>query len=449
MTPAPVTRQIWSPGGFRWRALGEGLAAGLLAVFLLAAPAGAQSAAATVERLVASQPFATASAFLDRDHERFVRDLIALTEIPAPPFKERARADAFLRLLREAGLTDVEMDGEGNVFGVRKGTGGNAAGSMLAVAAHLDTVFPEGTNVTVRREGTKLMAPGIGDDSRGLALILTLIRAMNAGGLQTRGDILFVGNVGEEGAGDLRGIKYLFREGRYKGRIGQFISLDTDATSTGWPIVQGALGVKRYRVTFKGPGGHSFSAFGLVNPAVAMGNAIARLGRLSVPSAPRTTFNVGIVGGGTSVNAIPTEVFMDVDLRSESPAELTRLDAAFQAIVRESVDDENRARSTASGKIDAALTVTGDRPSGETARTTPLVQLTAAAATRFGFTPGYEFASTDANIPISLGIPAIATVQGIGGNAHAPDEWTDVDPATSGRIARAVLATIVAAAGTP
>ncbi len=422
------------------------LPAVLLALLLSAAPAHAQSAAATVERLTTSPAFATAATFLDRDHDRFVRDLITLTEIPAPPFKERARADAFLRMLREAGLTDVEMDAEGNVFGVRKGTAGVADGPMLAVAAHLDTVFPEGTNVTVRREGTKLMAPGVGDDSRGLALILAVVRAMEAGGLQTRGDILFVGNVGEEGAGDLRGIKHLFREGRYRNRIRQFVSLDIDATATAWPIVQGALGVKRYRVTFKGPGGHSFSAFGLVNPAVAMGNAIARLGRLSVPSAPRTTFNVGIVGGGTSVNAIPTEVFMDVDLRSESPAELTRLDGAFKAIVRESVDEENRARATTTGRIDAVLTVTGDRPSGEIARTAELVQLTAAAATRFGFTPAYEFASTDANIPISLGIPAIATVQGIGGNAHAPDEWTDVDPGTSGRIARTVLATIVAAA---
>src|SRR5690606_36883340 len=233
--------------------------------------------------------------------------------IPAPPFKERARAEAYLGMLRDAGLRDVEMDPEGNVMGVRPGTG---RGGMLAVLAHLDTVFPEGTDVRVRREGDRLFAPGVGDDTRGLAMLLTIIRAMDAATIRTRDDILFVGNVGEEGEGDLRGVKYLLQQGRYRGRITPLITVDGSDQAQ---IVTGALGSRRYRVRFTGPGGHSYGAFGLVSPAFAMGNAMTRLAATPVPAYPRTTFNVGVVGGGTSVNSIPTEVFMTVDLRSESP----------------------------------------------------------------------------------------------------------------------------------
>src|SRR5438876_9650162 len=222
-------------------------------------------------------------------------------------------------MLRQNGLTNVEMDAEGDVIGVRKGTGN---GPMIAIAAHLDTVFPEGTNVKVRREGTKLFAPGVGDDSRALAVLLAIIRALDGAKIQTTSDILFIGNVGEEGPGDLRGMKYLFQKGPYKDKIKTFISLDP----FGWgnDITTAGMGSKRFKVVFKGPGGHSFGSFGLVNPAYALGNAITKLSKMQVPLTPKTTYNVGVVGGGTSVNSIPFESWMEVYLRSETKEELAK-----------------------------------------------------------------------------------------------------------------------------
>jgi len=307
------------------------LASLAFAIVLAAGAAAAQSRDGALQKIIASTPFKTASTFLDGDYDRFVRELITLTEIPAPPFKEQQRAAAYLELLRDLGLSDVEKDEEGNVMGLRKGTGG---GPMLALLAHLDTVFPEGTDVKVKRSGTRLSAPGIGDDTRALALLLTVVRAMNAAKFETASDILFVGNVGEEGEGDLRGVKYLLQKGKYKGRIQRFISIDGGDQGS---ITNGALGSKRYRVTFKGPGGHSYGAFGLVSPAFAMGNAMTKFSRLVVPKSPKTTFNVGVVSGGTSVNSIPVEMSMDVDMRSESPEELRKLVETFQRVVREAV----------------------------------------------------------------------------------------------------------------
>jgi acetylornithine deacetylase/succinyl-diaminopimelate desuccinylase-like protein len=412
-------------------------------VFGVVSPATAQTADALVSGIISSANFKSATTFFEGDHDRFVRELITLTEIPAPPFKEKARATAYLEMLRGLGLSDAEMDAEGNVMGIRRGTGNAADRPVLAVLAHLDTVFPEGTDVKVKRDGTKLMAPGVGDDTRGLALILSIVRAMDAARFQTPKDILFVGNVGEEGEGDLRGVKYLLQRGKYKDRIKSFISIDGGDQG---PIVNGALGSKRYRVTFKGPGGHSYNAFGLVSPAFTMGTAIATFSRVMVPARPRTTFNVGVVGGGTSVNSIPTEMFMDVDMRSESPGELNKLVATFQAIIREAVDEENRTRSTAQGKVGADVKLIGDRPSGETAISSSLVQSTTAAVKAFGLTPTYGIGSTDANIPISLGIPAVTIGRGNSARSHALDEWVDIEKQSSVRAAQIALTVILAAA---
>jgi len=412
-------------------------------VFGVVSPAAAQTADALVSGIISSANFKSATTFFEGDHDRFVRELITLTEIPAPPFKEKARATAYLEMLRGLGLSDAEMDAEGNVMGIRRGTGNAADRPVLAVLAHLDTVFPEGTDVKVKRDGTKLMAPGVGDDTRGLALILSIVRAMDAARFQTPKDILFVGNVGEEGEGDLRGVKYLLQRGKYKDRIKSFISIDGGDQG---PIVNGALGSKRYRVTFKGPGGHSYNAFGLVSPAFAMGTAIAKFSRVMVPSKPKTTFNVGVVGGGTSVNSIPTEMFMDVDMRSESPGELNKLVTTFQAIIREAVDEENRTRSTAQGKVGADVTLIGDRPSGETAISSLLVQSTTAAVKAFGLTPIYGIGSTDSNIPISLGIPAVTIGRGNSARSHAFDEWVDIEKQSSVRAAQVALTIILAAA---
>ena len=403
------------------------------------AAARAQTPSRGVESILHSTAFVAASDFLARDYDRFVRELITLTEIPAPPFKETARAAAFLQMLRASGLSDVETDAEGNVMGVRRGTDR----TMLAVLAHLDTVFPEGTDVHVKRDGTKLRAPGVGDDTRGLALMLTMIRAMDAAHMQTPHDILFVGNVGEEGEGDLRGAKYLLLKGKYRDRIKSFISIDGGDQGN---ITNGALGSKRYRVTFNGPGGHSYGAFGIVSPAFAMGEAIAKFSRITVPAAPKTTFNVGVVNGGTSVNSIPTEMSMDVDMRSESPDALNKLVADFQAVVREAVAQENAARSTKEGKVEADVKLIGDRPSGETPVNSPLVQSATAVLKSFGLTPRYGISSTDSNIPISLGLPAITIGRGPSERSHALDEWTDVEKTSAVKAAQVAMAIVFAAA---
>lgn len=366
--------------------------------------------------------YLTAAQTIDRGYERFVREVVELTAIPAPPFQEAARADAFIRLARASGLTSIEKDDEGNVLALRGG--GN--GPLLVVAAHLDTVFPDGTDVTVRRNGTRLSAPGIGDNAQGVAALLALARAMDAASIRTSGDILFVANVGEEGNGALRGVRHLFTRGRYRDRIGAFISID--GMGSGHYITTGGVGSRRYRVTFNGPGGHSYSAFGLVNPATAMAGAMQQLATIKVPTSPKTTFNVGMMGGGTSVNTIPSSVWMEVDLRSESPDALTTLDEAFKAAVTNAVAEENRARSTAEGPITVNLELTGERPSGQTPVATALVQATTAAVRATGLQPTYGWSSTDANLPMSLGIPAITIDTGIQGDrAHAPDEWIDVD----------------------
>ena len=414
----------------------------LLGVWAAVMQPAAQTAAPDVSRTIDGAGFREAKAFIRTDYDRFVKELIALTEIPAPPFKEERRAAAYLGMLQQHGLSEVERDQEGNVMGVRRGTGG---GPMLAVLAHLDTVFPEGTDVKVRREGTRLMAPGIGDDTRALALMLSVIRAMNAAKLATRSDILFVGNVGEEGEGDLRGVKYLLRKGKYKDRIKLFLAIDGGEQGT---ITRGGVGSKRYRVTFKGPGGHSYGAFGLVNPAYAMAAAIARFSDVQVPASPKTTFNVGVVSGGTSVNSIPAGVSMDVDIRSESCAELAKVDATFLSIVKTAVADENRARSTREGRIDADPRVIGERPCGETSMEAPILKTAAAVVQSFGLKPSYSISSTDSNIPMSMGIPALTIGRGgPGGRSHSPDEWTDVAAPGVAQSAEVVLAIILAIAG--
>ena len=406
------------------------------------APIAAQSGAGA-KSIVETARFRHASAFIRADYDRFVRELIALTEIPAPPFKEARRAKAFMEMLRQQGLRDVEIDAEGNVLGVRPGAG---KGPMLAVVAHLDTVFPEGTDVKVKREGTRLMAPGIGDDTRGLAVVLAVIRAMEEAKFQTAGDILFVGNVGEEGEGDLRGVKYLLHKGKYKDRIRKFLAVDGGDQGS---ITRGGVGSRRYRVVFTGPGGHSYGAFGLVNPAYAMAAAIARFADVQVPENPKTTYNVGVLSGGTSVNSIPYEVSMDVDIRSESCAELKKVDGTFASIVKAAVDEENRARSTREGRISANLKAIGDRPCGETPLDSAIVRTTTAVVEAFGLKPSYSFSSTDSNIPMSLGIPALTIGRGgPGGRAHSPDEWTDVEPGAVARSVEVALAIILAVAET-
>lgn len=401
---------------------------------------------ARARQLVADPKYKAAIAAFDRDFDRFVDELIKLTEIPAPPFGEQVRAQAYAKLLKEAGLKDVEIDGAGNVLGLWRGQGG---APLLALAAHLDTVFPPGTDVQVKRAGTTLRAPGIGDDTRGLAFLLAVVRALKAADVQTAGDILFVANVGEEGQGDLRGTRYLFTQGAWKDKIKRFITIDGRSNDL---ISNSALGSVRYRVTFKGPGGHSWGAFGQVSPAFAMGNAIAKLGKLVVPKSPKVSYNVGVVSGGTSVNSIPFETAMEIDMRSVSPEELKKLDGQFKQIVDEAVAEENATRLTTFGKITADVKLIGERPSGTISPDAPELKQVAATMRTFDKVPVWETSSTDANIPISLGIPGFAMASQSatrGGRSHSLDEWVDVEKSGAVKDFSLALAVILSVANTP
>ena len=419
-----------------------------LALALTTAPALAApkaDPAKTVGKIVASPAFRKAVAKLDADYDRTVADIITLTEIPAPPFKEEQRAKAYLEMLKAHGLTNVEMDAEGNVVGVRPGTVTKGKGPFVVIAAHLDTVFPEGTDVKVKRQGTKLMAPGIGDDTRALSTLLAYVRALDAAGIKTKKDILFVGNVGEEGPGDLRGVRYLFNKGPYKGRISAFFSMDGAESDQ---IVDRGIGSKRYRVTFSGPGGHSYGAFGIVNPMAAMAKAVTDLYAIQPPKSPKTTYAASVTGGGTSVNSIPHDVFMEFDLRSESVDELAKLDQALIGILDKAVAGENAARSTRAGAVSYAAKVIGERPAGATPGTAEISVLTQAAVAALGYKPSFQASSTDANIPMSLGVPALTIGAGIkGGRAHALDEWIDVEKAPAVKGMQVGLAALLAVAG--
>ncbi|WP_397400261.1 M20/M25/M40 family metallo-hydrolase [Phenylobacterium sp.] len=401
----------------------------------------------TIQTIRNSAGFKVATANLDREYDRIVAETILLTEIPAPPFKETAKAQAYMAMLKTAGLSDVEMDAEGNVMGLRRGSG-PAGAPLVVMAAHLDTVFPEDTDVKVRREGTKLFAPGIGDDTHSLAVVLGYARALDAAKIKTTRDILFVGNVGEEGPGDLRGTRYLFGKGKYKDRIGAFFSMD--GTSP-FLVTSGAVGSRRYRVTFKGPGGHSYGAFGLVNPMAAMGATVVEMNRIVTPTAPKTTYMTSVVGGGTSVNSIPDSIWLEVDMRSPGKVELAELDARFLQIVSAAVDQENAARSTRQGQISADIKLIGDRPTGTTRDDAEIVQITTASVRAAGFQPLLNAGSTDSNVPISLGIPAVTIGSGAagGGRAHALDEWIDLSKPETLRGMTVGLAALLAMAGAP
>jgi tripeptide aminopeptidase len=344
--------------------------------------------------------------------------LVELTEIPAPPFMETERGIRYAELLREAGADSVWTDEVGNVIGLRRGRTG---ARTIGFAGHLDTVFPEGTDVTTRIVGDTVFAPGVGDDTRGLVVVLAALRAMEDAGVETEDDVLFVGVVGEEGLGDLRGMKHLFREGADP--IDAWIDVDGGGLER---LVSMGLGSVRYRVTFSGPGGHSWGAFGLVNPAHAMSRAVRYFQDVAdtlTRSGPRTSYNVGVISGGTSINSIPFEVWMEVDMRSESPAALSRIESAFLAAMDRGLEGENDLRRDGEPlTVDKAKI--GDRPSGEGDPGTPLIQRALATTSVFGVTGELARSSTDSNIPISLGVPAVTIGKGgIGGNGHAPNEY--------------------------
>lgn len=346
---------------------------------------------------------------------------ISICEIPAPPFKEALRAAEYRRRLIALGYPDTRIDAEGNVI-AWIGTGD---GPTVMIAGHLDTVFPEGTDVTTTRTGDRIAGPGIGDDCRGLAVILTLAKVMRETGLMPKGRVLLVGNVGEEGPGNLRGVRHLMTK-EFAGRIDYFISVDGAGAAS---IVSRAVGSHRYTISFEGPGGHSYGAFGMANPMHAMGRAIARIADLPVPASPRVTFNVGIVRGGTSVNTITPLAQMDIDMRSEDAAALADIDRRIRAAVDTAVREEKARWPNSRADITVRYDTIGIRPTGGQSDSAPIVRTAMAAARAVGWTPRTSASSTDANLPISLGIPAI-TIDGggRGGGAHGTEEWYEDTP---------------------
>ena len=370
-----------------------------------------------IAALKTNPKIARALSYIKQIEPETIEEQIRITEIPAPTFKEARRAEYFRRRFVELGLKNVRIDAAGNAIGERPG---RTDKPTLVVAAHLDTVFDETTDVKVRREGKLLKAPGISDDGRGLTLLLAIAKTLNEAKIETEGTIVFVANVGEEGLGDLKGVKHLFNQ-ELKGRITHFISID----GAGLGITHAAVGSRRYRTTFKGAGGHSYGAFGMPNPIHALGRLIEKVSHFQVPQKPKTTFNVGKIGGGTSVNSISQNATLEIDMRSEEPQELLRLDAAYKQAVEQALGEENR-RWQHKEKLTVENLEVGNRPAGTQSLNAPIVQIATAADKAFGVKSDLSASSTDSNIPISLGIPAI-TIDG-GGDAtgtHALQETFD------------------------
>jgi acetylornithine deacetylase/succinyl-diaminopimelate desuccinylase-like protein len=391
-------------------------------VRLAAAPALALLAASAVQAQDLRVPDRNARVrqaleYARRDEPRTIEDQIAICQIEAPPFKEARRAEDLRARFAAMGLRNVRIDSVGNVIAERPGAPGEP---VVVISGHLDTVFPEGTDVTVRREGTILRAPGIGDDCRGLAILLGIARAMDQAQVRTRGTIIFVGTVGEEGAGNLRGVRHLFSH-ELKDRVDYFISVD----GTGLGLTKDAVGSHRYTVTFRGPGGHSYGDFGVPNPIHALGRAIAKVSEFQVPADPRVTFSVGVIQGGTSVNSIAMNASMQVDMRSVDAGALQALDDRFQAAIREALAEEN-ARWQSGERLTVSVDTIGIRPAGSQPADAAIVRAANAAGRSLGFDVPAIASSTDANIPISLGIPAV-TIDGggKGGGAHSLGEWFD------------------------
>jgi len=376
--------------------------------------------------------------FLKANASATTEEQIRITEIAAPPFHEGARAAYMKKLLTTAGLR-VDMDATGNVIGEFAGT----SPDIVMLTAHMDTVFPAGTTVNVKREGNRLLAPGISDNGTGLAAIAVIARSFHEMKIRTKNTILFVADVGEGGEGNLRGMRALVDA--YKKHLKYVIAIDGSATEY---ITTAALASRRVEITLSGPGGHSWSDFGVPNPIHALGRGIARFVSARVPESPRTSFNVGEIEGGSSVNSIPSRAQMKVDLRSESEAELAKLESFLRESIQSGIDEEmsaarDRGMAGNASMLDLKINVLGVRPAGELPENSPLLAAVLAADTRLGNRSRRERSSTDANIPLSVGIPAISLgAGGRSGGAHTLEEWYEPTNRELGlqRVALTVLA---------
>jgi tripeptide aminopeptidase len=374
-----------------------------------------------------------------RDAE-IVRAQVAVSQIAAPTGEESRRAAWVARQFATLGLQRVRVDAAGNVIGRRPGAPHCDPDAPVVLCAHLDTVFPADTALEVRQDGTRLVGPGIGDNGRGLAAMLALAQALDGRRLRTMRPVEFVATTGEEGIGDLRGAKHYFATAGTG--AASAIALDGAGDER---VVHRALGSRRFRVVFRGPGGHSWAAFGVPNAVHAAAGAAAKLASLLLPHEPRTTLSVGRIGGGLSVNSIPDEAWLEVDLRSTAPAMIERFDRELRLAVRAAQAEENARRASGAPPLTCTVETIGDRPCGEVPSDDALVVAAVEATRLVGREPGLTTASTDANVPIGLGIPAIAIgAGGRGGDAHTPGEWFDNAQGQLG-IARALTITVAAA----
>jgi tripeptide aminopeptidase len=393
-------------------------------------------AANPVDSIAQDKRVAKALAWFDKNTDWITDQQIAVTEIPAPEFEEKERGAYMSRILAANGL-DVRTDSVGNVIGGRKGAAGT---DVVLVLAHLDTVFPAGTPVQVQRVGGRLEAPGISDDGTGLATIVGLARAMDQAKVKTQTTVVFCADVGEEGEGNLRGVRELLNA--YKGRVRAVIAIDGAATDYVTTI---ALGSRRLEISVEGPGGHSWSDFGMPNPITALARGIVEFSRTPVPEEPRTTFNFGIISGGNSVNSIPTKAEVKVDLRSEDESELSRLESEVRKAFAKAVGEEMAAASEGS-PLELKISVIGVRPAWKLPEDSPLLAAIENADRYLGNRSRLERSSTDANLPLSQGIPAIAIGGGgEGGGAHSLNEW--YEPAGRELGLKRALLTILAIAG--
>lgn len=398
-----------------------------------------------VAHIAGLTPVSIAADWLRAQEEQLLERQLEVTRIPAPPFGETARAEWLRERFVELGLHDVHTDGIGNVIGVRPGSQPEETPRYLAVTAHIDTVFPAGTPLLVRREGTRLLGPGVSDNAAGITALLAVAGALQKAAIRTELPLLFVGNVGEEGEGDVRGMRYLFADPRWREAIAYTLVLDGAGTDT---IVSEALGSKRFLVTINGPGGHSWSDFGVANPIVVLARAIEQFARTPVPASPKTTFNIGVISGGTSVNSIPESASIKVDIRSAATEQVDRLERALRDAVDHAIAEEPR--TSFGGRnhsgLNSDIQLIGSRPAARLSPDSHMLAVIHAVDAHLDNNARPQRASTDANIPMSQGREVIAIGSGgAGGGAHTLHEW--YDPTGRDLGLKRILLTVVTLAG--
>ena len=413
-----------------------------------------------IARLAALPEVRAAFAWLRAEEPQFGSWQLEMARIPAPPFGEAARGEWLQERFRALELEDVHADDVGNVFGVRGAPDRHDQAKCdpakpaptrqcVALSAHIDTVFPAGTPLNLRQQGNRLYGPGVSDNGAGAAALLAVAAALRAAKIPLATPILFIGNVGEEGEGDLRGMRHIFSHARWKDSIRYSLVLDGAGSDT---IVAEALGSRRFEVIVRGPGGHSWSDFGMPNPILVLSRTIQAFSQTSLPSSPKTTFNVGVIRGGTSVNSIPESASMRVDIRSTSMAEMERLEAALRWALDKAIEEESQIseRRAASQRRYSGLSYEivpiGNRPAGELDPNARILKTIRAVDSHLGNAAQVQRASTDANIPLSLGREAIAIGGGgVGGGAHTLQEWFDCAGRDLGL--KRILLTLLALAG--